>query len=337
MEFKDYYATLGVERTANQDAIKRAYRKLARKYHPDVSKEPDAEARFKDVAEAHEALIDPERRAAYDDLMSRRANAQAQGRPFEAPPGWDSGYEFSGRGADAGGVDAEEFSAFFESLFGRGGRGAPRGGGDGAWRGPSHGGAQGAGPSSARGADHHARIDITLEDAYRGARHTISLRRPVLSADGHVTVTDRQVEVNIPKGVRQGQHLRLAGMGDPGHGDGPAGDLYLEIGFRPHARFRVEANDVWVDLAVAPWEAALGASVAASTPEGDVELTIPAGSNTGRKLRLKGRGLPGKLAGDLYVVLQIALPKADSPAAREAYAAFAKAFPAFDPRHPNEA
>jgi curved DNA-binding protein len=126
-------------------------------------------------------------------------------------------------------------------------------------------------------------------------------------------------------------------MGDPGHGDAPAGDLYLEIGFRPHARFRVEANDVWVDLALAPWEAALGATVTASTPQGDVELTIPAGSNAGRKLRLKGRGLPGKVAGDLYVVLQIALPKADSPAARDAYAALAQAFPAFDPRHPNEA
>lgn len=326
MEFKDYYATLGIEPGAPQDAVKRAYRKLARKYHPDVSKEPDAEARFKDVAEAHEALIDPERRAAYDDLMRRRANAQAQGRPFEQAPGWDSGYEFSGRGNDAGGLDAEEFSAFFESLFGRGAR-APRDANRGA----------GTGSSAARGADHHARIDITLEDAYRGARHTISLRRPVLGADGQVAVHDRQVEVNIPKGVRPGQHLRLAGMGDPGIGEGPAGDLYLEIGIRPHAQFRIEANDVWVDLPLAPWEAALGATVTASTPEGDVELTIPAGSNPGRKLRLKGRGLPGKVAGDLYVVLQIALPKADTPAAQDAYAAFARAFPAFHPRQPNEA
>ena len=340
MDFKDYYAALGVPRTASQDDIKRAYRKLARKFHPDVSKEPDAEARFKEVAEAHEALIDPERRAAYDDLARRHANARAQGQPFEAPPGWDSGYEFSGRGnggGGGGGVDAEEFSAFFESLFGRGQRGSKRGGADGPRRGSSQGGAPGGVPGGVQGADHHARIDIALEDAYAGARHTISLRRPVLEADGQVAVHDRQVEVSIPKGVQAGQHLRLAGMGDPGHGDAPPGDLYLEIGFRPHPRFRVEASDVWADLAVAPWEAALGATVDAPTPEGAVQLTIPAGSNAGRKLRLKGRGLPGKVPGDLYVVLQIALPRADAPAARDAYAAFAQAFPGFDPRYPNEA
>ncbi|HPU50601.1 MAG TPA: DnaJ C-terminal domain-containing protein [Burkholderiaceae bacterium] len=331
MDFKDYYATLGVERSASQDEIKRAYRKLARKFHPDVSKEPDAEARFKEVAEANEALSDPERRAAYDDLMTRRANAQARGGPFEPPPDW--GYEFSDHGGRADGMDAEEFSAFFESLFGRG-AGAQRGPRRRAPPGAGPSGAHGGYQSGARGGDHHARIDIALEDAYRGARQTISLRHPSIEPDGRVVMQERQVEVNIPKGVRPGQHLRLAGMGEPGHGDGAAGDLYLEIGFRPHERFRIEGDDIWVDLAIAPWEAALGATVPAPTPEGDVELTIPAGSNAGRKLRLKGRGLPGKVPGNLYVVLQIVVPRADSPAAHSAYTAYAQAFPAFNPRQP---
>lgn len=322
MDFKDYYSTLGVERTATQDVIKRAYRKLARKYHPDVSKEPDAENRFKEVAEAHEALIDPERRAAYDDLALRHANARKQGRPFDASPGWDGGgYEFSGRGAGPDGVDGAEFSDFFESLFGRAGRG----GGQPHRRGPVN------------GADHHARIEIALEDAYLGARHTISLRRPVTDAQGRVSVQDRQLEVDIPKGVRPGQHLRLAGLGEPGEGQAPAGDLYLEIAFKDHPRFRIDGPDVWFDLPVSPWEAALGASVAAPTPQGEVQLTIPAGSAAGRKLRLKGRGLPGKTPGDLYAVLQVALPKADTDAAREAYAALARAFPQHDPRKLHEA
>lgn len=325
MDFKDYYAVLGVDRTAPQDVIKRAFRKLARKYHPDVSKEPDAESRFKEVAEAHEALIDPERRAAYDDLARQHADAQARGQGFEPPPGWDRGYEFSGRGNAPGRGEPEEFSAFFESLFGRGaGRGRP---------GRPHDGTGG----TARGEDHHARIDIDIEDAYRGARHTISLRRPVLDAQGQVVVHDRQVEVNIPKGVRPGQHLRLAGLGDPGHGGAPAGDLYLEIGFRPHPRFRVDGADVWVDLSVAPWEAALGATVPTPTPEGEVALEVPAGSTAGRRLRLKGKGLPGKSPGDLYAVLRIGLPAADTAAAREAYAALARAFPGYDPRSVNPA
>jgi curved DNA-binding protein len=339
MDFKDYYQTLGVDAKAPQDVIKRAYRKLARKYHPDVSKEPDAESRFKEVAEAHEALIDPERRAAYDDLAARHAQARARGQAFEPPPGWDNGYEFSGRGdgrdsghsgargqgawpgGEAGG---EDFSAFFESLFGSKGR-AQRG---------RHGAAPdfGAQDAPTRGADHHARIEIALEDTYLGARHTISLRRPQIGPQGQPGVHERKLEVNIPKGVRPGQHLRLNGQGDAGDGDAPAGDLYLEIAFRPHPMFRIDGADVWFDLPLAPWEAALGASVDAPTPEGDVQLAIPPGSTAGRKLRLKGRGLPGKTPGDLYAVLQIALPKADTDSARAAYAAMAQAFPEFAPR-----
>jgi curved DNA-binding protein len=305
MQFKDYYATLGVDRGASPDDIKRAYRKLARKYHPDVSKEPDAEARFKEVSEAYEALQDPEKRAAYDEVGRRWQG----GQEFTPPPGWDSGFEFSGRG---GGADTD-FSDFFETLFGRQARGA-----------------QGAATSA--GGDHHAKVVIDLADAYRGARRTISLRMPAVDAQGQLGVQERRLDVNIPKGVREGQHLRLAGQGGTGRGGGPAGDLYLEIAFAPHPHFRVDGRDVWLDLPVAPWEAALGASVSAPTPDGSVQLTIPPGSSSGRKLRLKGKGIPGDPPGDMYAVLNIVAPPADTPAARDAYEALARSVPSFDPR-----
>ena len=320
MEFKDYYTTLGVKPEATQDEVKRAYRKLARKYHPDVSKEPDAEARFKEVAEAHEALIDPERRAAYDDIARRRAAGQA----FEPPPGWDSGFEFSGRGSEGMPGRGTDFSDFFESLFGRAGRSEPG-------RRPH------SGHSAQQGSDHHAKVMIDLQDAYHGGQHTLSLRMPVVGADGQVTLVERQLEVNIPAGVREGQHLRLSGQGAAGHGGAAAGDLYLEIRFHPHALYRVDGRDVFFDLPVTPWEAALGATVDAPTPAGPVQLSIPAGSSQGRKLRLKGKGLPGKEPGDLYAVLVIALPPADSQAAKDAYAAFGLAFAGHNPRTALEA
>ena len=310
MEFKDYYATLGVQALATQDEIKRAYRKLARKYHPDVSKEADAEARFKDLAEAYEALNDDEKRAAYDDAVERHKNGQA----FGAQPGRDSGYEFSGR--DGGGTEAFDHSDFFEALFGR------RSGGARAARQP--------GPVA--GGDHHATVQIDLQDAYRGGRRSITLRFPKRDEQGRVTMQDRQLEVNIPKGIRAGQHLRLSGQGEAGFGDAAAGDLYLEIEFAPHPQFRVDGRDVYLDLPVAPWEAALGASVTAPMPDGSVELTVPAGSSAGRKLRLKGKGLPSVPPGDLYAVLTIALPPADSPPAQDAYRAMSKAFGDFNPR-----
>jgi curved DNA-binding protein len=316
MEFKDYYAMLGVERTATQDEIKRAYRKLARKYHPDVSKEPDAEARFKEVAEAYTALNDEEKRAAYDDVEARYKH----GREFTPPPGWDSGFEFSG--SDAGFDPEMDRSDFFESLFGaRSARGH---------------GARPAGRMA--GTDHHAKVQITLEDAYRGGRRAFSLRMPQVDASGHVRMQERQLEVNIPKGIRGGQHLRLAGQGGPGTGDAPAGDLYLEIEIAPHRLFRVDARDVYLDLPVTPWEAALGASVNIPTPDGSVlQLSVPAGSSAGRKLRLRGRGLPGTPPGDLYAVLSIALPPADTEQARQAYRELGKAFSGFAPRHSLEA
>ncbi|MBC7376895.1 MAG: DnaJ domain-containing protein [Burkholderiaceae bacterium] len=336
MEFKDYYATLGVPRTAKQDEIKRAYRKLARKYHPDVSKEPDAEARFKEVAEAHEALIDTDRRAAYDDIAQRNAS----GQPFEPPPGWDSGYEYSGRGpggkpgrhprADAGGAgDAGDFSDFFESLFGRGGFDRAEG---------LHRRSEGhrtTGPFPGR--DHHAKVAIGLLDAYQGAKRMISLRMPVVDAAGQTTLQERQLEVNISKGVREGQHLRLSGQGASGQGGAPSGDLYLEIQILPHPLFRLDGSDITFDLPVAPWEAALGATVTAPTPDGSVQLSVPPGSSQGRKLRLKGKGLPGKVPGDLYAVLTIALPPSASEPEQEAWRGLARAFAAYNPRASLEA
>jgi len=312
MRYKDYYAVMGVGRDASQDEIKRAYRKLARKYHPDVSKEPDAEARFKELGEAYEVLKDPEKRAAYDGLG---ADWKA-GQDFRPPPDWNEGFEFHGGGFT--GATPEQFSDFFDSLFGRG---TPGGGFTRSTRHAFH----------ARGEDTYAKILIDLEDAYTGKSRTVTLEHTEVGADGRPAVRSRALNVRIPKGVRQGQHIRLAGQGSPGIGKGEPGDLFLEVEFRPHLYYRVEGRDVFIDLPVAPWEAALGATVKVTTPSGDIDLTIPANSANGRKLRLKGRGIPAKEPGDLYVVLNIALPKADSEAAKMAYAEFGRAFD-FRPR-----
>ncbi|TMH09973.1 MAG: J domain-containing protein [Betaproteobacteria bacterium] len=309
MDFKDYYATLDVPKDASADDIKRAYRKLARKYHPDVSKEANAEAKFKEVSEAYEALSDPEKRAAYDEVGKR----WKRGQEFQPPPGWDAGFEFSGRDFEPG--EAFDHSAFFEALFGRhAGRAQP-----------------GRGTRQAQGEDHHAKILIDLEDAYRGAQRGVSLRVPVMDAQGRVTMHERRLDVHIPQGIREGQHLRLAGQGGPGVGKGTAGDLYLEVAYKPHPLFRVDGRDIYLDLPVAPWEAALGAAVTVPTLDHPLQLTIPANSAGGRKLRLKGKGLPGEPSGDMYAVLTIALPRADTDAARKAYRAMASAFD-FDPR-----
>jgi curved DNA-binding protein len=318
MDFKDYYATLGVPKDAPPEDVKRAFRKLARKYHPDVSKEPDAEARFKDVAEAYEALGDPEKRAAYDEAAAR----PRRGPGFSPPPG--GAYEFSGRG---GLGEDTDFSEFFNSIFGHGPTRTRRS------RDPFGDGGDSFEPPGSR--DHHARIEIDLIDSYRGARRTIGLRVPVHDANGRVHFEERQLDVNIPKGVRAGQHLRLAGQGAPSGSGGPPGDLYLEIEFRPDPRFRVDGRDVHVALPLAPWEAALGGAVPLVTPDATLELTVPAGSTSGRSLRLKGKGLPGTPAGDLYADLVIVMPPAASsasPAVLEAWAALAAACDGFDPR-----
>jgi curved DNA-binding protein len=298
VEYKDYYKVMGLSRDATQDEIKRAYRKLARKYHPDVSKEPDAEAHFKELGEAYEVLKDPEKRAAYDRL----GKGWREGQEFRPPPGWDQGFEF--RSGGFSGADASQFSDFFESLFGQGF----------AWGG---GGRQQE--FRARGEDTRAKMIIDLNDAYQGATRTVSLKRTELGPDGRPQVKEHTLNVHIPKGIHQGQHIRLAGQGGQGIGRGESGDLYLEVEFRPHPLYHIEHRDVYLDLPVTPWEAALGATVKVPTPTGPVDLKIPPGSHAGRKLRLKGRGIPAKSAGDFYVVLQIALPPADNEAAKAVY------------------
>ena len=311
MKFKDYYETLGLKREATQEQIKSAYRKLARKFHPDVSKEADAEARFKEMGEAYKVLKDPETRASYVQLGANWQN----GQDFQPPPNADAGFEFGGRGGHAGFGESSDFGDYFERMFGQ-----QTGFGQGRRR-----------QAHAQGEDHHAKVQIDLEDAYRGAERNVSLRMPVVDDHGHVITKDRTLSVNIPKGIRAGQTLRLSGQGGPGVGEGKPGDLYLEIVFRPHPRYRIDGRDVYVDLPLAPWEAALGASLTVPIPEGSVELAIPPNSVVGRKLRLKGKGIPGKETGDLYVVLNVVLPPADTEQAKEAYRKLQEAIP-FNPR-----
>ncbi len=299
MEFKDYYQILGVSRTASQDEIKRAYRRLARKYHPDVSKEPDAEARFKEVGEAYEVLKDPEKRRAYDSFGSD----WKAGQDFRPPPDWSAEFDFAGGGY----TDAGDFSEFFEALFGR-----------------RRAGQRGRGFRMA-GEDQLMRIEIDLEDAYRGATRTLTFTAP--SSTPGAPPQRRTLNVRIPPGITAGQRIRLAGQGGPGIGGGPAGDLYLEVAFRPHPFFHLEQRDVFLDLPITPWEAALGATVTVPTLGGTVELRIPQGSQTGRKLRLRGRGLPGDPPGDQYVVLRIVTPKADTPQAKALYERMAAEMP----------
>ncbi|WP_395342016.1 DnaJ C-terminal domain-containing protein [Ningiella sp. W23] len=314
MEFKDYYKIMGLERDATQNDIKSAYRKLSRKYHPDVSKASDAEERFKEIGEAYEVLKDPQKRSAYDQLGSN----WDQNQGFQPPPGFKQDFEFDGGGFTDG--DAAQFSDFFEQLFGqrRGAHGRGQSG-------HSHGGFH------AHGQDTHAKVSIDIEDAYQGANKTLTLSHQKLGSDGRYSPDSRTLNVKIPKGVKQGQKIRLAGQGETGMGDGSPGDLYLEIQFNPHPRFSVEGKDVYVNLPVTPWEAALGDKINVPTPSGTVDLTIPKNSKTGQKMRLKSRGIPAKSPGDLFLVLNVVLPKADNDKAQKAYAAFKEALN-FNPR-----
>jgi curved DNA-binding protein len=307
VEFKDYYKVMGVPRDATEAQIKQAYRKLARKYHPDVSKEKNAETRFKEVGEAYEVLKSPEKRAAYDQL----GQGPRPGEDFRPPPDWGSGFEFSGAGAGAGKAD---YSDFFESLFGAaGGRRTHRDFGNG------------------RGEDHHAKVLLDLEASLHGGSRTFTLRVPEIDAQGRLVSKERVLNVQVPKGILPGQTIRLAGQGSSAGPSGTAGDLFIEMDFQPHPLYRVDGRDLYLDLPVAPWEAALGATVMAPTPAGPVDLKIPPGSHAGTKLRLKGRGIPSSPPGDLYVVLQIALPPAADERAKAAYRAMADALP-FNPR-----
>ncbi|HEV3282815.1 MAG TPA: DnaJ C-terminal domain-containing protein [Solirubrobacteraceae bacterium] len=311
--FQDYYEALEVPRTASQEEIRRAYRRLARKYHPDVNKEPGAEDRFKQISEAYEVLRDEEKRARYDRLGE---NWKA-GQDVSGASGFDDGFR-SGDGygdvrVDFGGAGfgGGDFSEFFEGLFGQATAGRGRGG---AGRGAFDG-------FSTRGGDQEAVLELTLEEVARGGKRRISL------GDG------RDFEVEIPQGVRDGQRIRLSGQGGAGVGGGPAGDLYLRVRIKPHPRFRVDGRDLYVDLPVTPWEAALGAEVPVPTLSGSVRLKAPAGSSTGRRLRLRGQGLPGRdgSAGDLYAVLAIHVPKRLTKQERELFEQLA-ATSKFDPR-----
>ncbi|MBU3631915.1 DnaJ C-terminal domain-containing protein [Polynucleobacter sp. AP-Feld-500C-C5] len=324
MKFRDYYETLGVARTATEAEIKAAYRKLARKYHPDVNKEAGAEEQFKEIGEAYAVLKDTEKRAAYDRFGANWKN----GQDFTPPPNWNEGFEYSdtnyggGHPGYGGGFEGDQ-SEFFESLFGRG---KHRQGGRGSNSGNPRQG------MNFKGQDHHAKILIDLADAYNGAKLTIALHMPTQDASGHVTTQERKLDVSIPKGIKAGQNLRLSGQGGPGIGEGPAGDLYLEIEFHQSPIYRVDGKDVFIDIPLAPWEATLGTTVNIPTPAGStLELKIPAGTVAGRKMRLKGKGIPSAEPGDLFVVPTIALPPADSDAHKEAYQAFEKAFD-FNPR-----
>ncbi len=311
MQFKDYYSVLGVARDATTEDIKKAFRRLARKYHPDVSKEKDAEVRMKDVNEAYAVLSDAEKRVAYDQI----GRGQQPGAEFRPPPDWDAGFEFSGHGFSP--REAADFSEFFEQLFGRAG-------GHGGFQ--AHGGAY-----PAQGEDHHAKVLLDLEDAFTGATRQIGLRVPGLDAQGRVVLESRTLNVKIPKGVREGQVIRLAGQGAPGMGGSRAGDLLLEIRFKPHPRLRAEGRNLHITLPVAPWEAALGAILGVDLPGGPVKVRIPEGAQSGKQLRVRGKGIPGEPAGDLLLDIQVVLPPADSPRAKQIYQTMAKEL-AFDPR-----
>jgi curved DNA-binding protein len=312
MQFQDYYKTLGVARDATLDEIKRAYRKLARKYHPDVSKEADAEARFKEVGEAYEVLKDPEKRAAYDQF----GKDWKAGQDFRPPPDWDAGFEFSGPG------DSGAFSDFFENLFGGARRGRAGGYEDVFQRTRMR----------SRGEDHHARVVIGLTDAYSGATRTLNLRMPKVTPEGHVVTENRSVRVSIPRGVKEGQRIRLAGQGAAGLGGGPDGDLYLEVSFEPHPFYTADGRDILLEVPVTPWEAALGATLPVPTLGGKVDLKIPPNSRSGSKLRLKGRGLPGKPPGDQIVTLRIETPAATTAEQRAVYEKMRETMP-MNPRH----
>lgn len=334
MEFKDYYRILSIVPTATADEIKKAYRTLARKYHPDVSKEPHAEQRMSELNEANAVLSDPAKRMAYDTLSAHATHNRGN---FQAPPGWDAGFDFSGTGAEAGtsstggsgSGSTGHFSDFFEHLFGRAARAqrahTPHS--------PSEDAVNFDNLQEIRpGRDQHSSIQLDILDSYHGSDRTIELHGSRLDGSGHAVLDKRSLQVKVPKGIREGQTIRLIGQGQPGTGGAPAGHLLLEVHFVPNARWRIEDRDVYQRLLLAPWEAALGASVEVPTPIGVIEVAVPGESHHGRKLRLKGRGLPSVPPGDLYLELEIVQPPAQTDEARAAYTALAKAFPRFHPR-----
>lgn len=316
MEYKDYYQILGISKDASADDIKKAFRKLARKYHPDISKEPDAAARMAEVNEANAVLSDPEKRQAYDQLgdpsQFSQASAGNQHGGFQPPPGWDN-FQFHQNSADDD--NDGDYSSFFEGLFGRTRQ---------TRRGSSH--------ADMRGQDLHSTIELEVPDSYHGGMRVLHLRGVKRNAQGHATEDDRELQVTIPKGVYEGQMIRLVGQGSPGYGNAEAGDLLLEVRFKDDKRWHTQGKDVYQQLALAPWEAALGGPVEFETLAGHLEINIPAGSQPGRKLRVKGKGLPSRTPGDLYLVVQIIVPPIFNDTQRQAYEALSKAFEGRNPR-----
>jgi curved DNA-binding protein len=311
MEYKDYYKIMGLERNASSDDIKKSYRKLARKYHPDVSKEANAEEKFKSLGEAYEVLKDPQKRAAYDQLG---ANWQA-GQDFKPPPGW--GYA-GGGGGQAGGPDMGGFgdvSDFFESLFGGGGGMGGRGG-----RQQQRYSRQ---PQATPGEDYHGKFQVNLEDAFRGGAREVQIPITEMDSMGQRFSRTRTLRVKIPAGIRTGQQIRLTGQGGPGMSGGAQGDLYLEVEIAKNKIFDLMGNDIYYTLPIAPWEAVSGATIPVPTVDGKVELKIPPNSQGGQQLRLKGRGMPGKTPGDQYVLLKIIIPQPLSAKAKELFSQLA--------------
>jgi curved DNA-binding protein len=302
MKYTDYYAALGVERGASAEQIKKAYRRLAQKYHPDVSKEPEAEVRFKEIAEAYQTLKDPEKRAAYDALGQR-----PQGEEFRPPPDWARQHAGGGEGFA---FDDLDFGDLFSRFNTRGG-GFQRSSGFGSQR------ADGAMP----GQDFEIPAEISIEDAFHGTTLELQLSMPEYDASGQLRRVPHSVKARIPPGAVDGQRLRLPGKGGKGFNGGRSGDLYLDIALKPHPRYRAAGHDLFVDLPLAPWEAALGASVEVQTPGGTVNLKVPAGTSSGQKLRLGGRGLPRPRGtpGDLFAVAQVVVPAKLSDRERELY------------------
>jgi curved DNA-binding protein len=317
MKYKDYYAILGVARDASEEDIKKAYRKLARKYHPDVSKEKDAEEKFKAVAEAYEVLKDKDKRAAYDQM-----GFYQPGQDFRPPPDWGERFA-AGAGPGAGGFEDLGDIDLFELLAGLGGR-----------RGFGRRGGEGAHAMQMPGQDAEVTVYVTLEDLLRGIEVEVPLTYTEITDDGRLQRATRTTKVRVPKGAADGQRLRVAGKGAPGSGGAPAGDLYLNISLRPHDLYRASGHDLYLELPVTPWEAALGASVEVPTPDGKVSLKIPPGSRAGQKLRVRGRGLPRPRSednGDLYAVLQIVTPSVLSEREKALYRELAQAS-SFNPR-----
>jgi curved DNA-binding protein len=309
MEFKDYYKILGVEPDADAKAIKTAYRKLARKYHPDVSDHHEAEDRFKEVTEAYEVLKDSEKRAEYDQI--REYSSQGQG--FEPPPGWQSSN-------DPGSAQYQgDFSDFFSSIFGGAGYSDQQD-----FRQQQS--------SARKGQDIETDLPIFLEDTLSDGSKSISYRLPHYDADGRITQVNKTLNVKIPAGVRDGERIRLKGQGTPGIGDNPSGDLYLRIRLVPHPLFDVEGNDLIITVPLAPWEAALGTQIQMPTLTGQIKLSIPANSQTGARLRIKNKGLVHKSGhGDLYAVLKVVMPTTVNDDIKQQWEQLASKA-AFDPR-----